>query len=49
MKKGNSKVSMRVILFSGSLKQLKSREVNLSYLGRVHVKYIKLLIIILLN
>jgi hypothetical protein len=49
MKKGNSKVCMKVIWFYGCLKQLKSREVNLSYLGRVLIKYIKLLIKILLN
>jgi hypothetical protein len=31
------------------LKQLKSKEVNLSYLGKVFIKYIKLLIIILVK
>jgi len=35
---------MKVIWFCGCLKQLKSREVNLGYLGRVLIKYIQLLI-----
>jgi len=49
MKKGNSKTFVRVILSCGCPNQLKSREVNLSYLGRVPIKCIKFLIITLLN
>ncbi len=49
MKKGNSKTSVRVIESYGCPNQLRSREVNLSYLGRVPIKCVKLLIMTLSN